>query len=170
MSIVWFFPCRGIQQQPFASYVLPCQTSFCQTAPLLPSVTWQWNVMWYWWDNSTSTAIPATSTSNVVGKHDKIGSITFRVACSTKVEPWIYKIPCKVRTTKSHVLGTSHWWCKISRHFWMQFFSTSVSCHWKTKHMLIYCSTTYATEKCPGKANEETKKSVSTQNLSGLDH
>lgn len=36
--------------------------------------------------------------------------------------------------------------------------------------MLIHCSTTYATEKCPGKANEETKKSVSTQNLSGLDH
>ena len=31
-----------------ASYTLSCQTSFHQTTPLLPSVTWQQNVTEYW--------------------------------------------------------------------------------------------------------------------------
>ena len=35
------FLCRGIQCHPFASYSLPRQMPFCQTAPLLPFVTWQ---------------------------------------------------------------------------------------------------------------------------------
>ena len=34
-------PYGGIQFQPFASYALPCQTHFCQSAPLLPSITQQ---------------------------------------------------------------------------------------------------------------------------------
>ena len=34
----------------------------------------------YWWEGSTSTAIPPTSTSNAMGQHNKIGSITFRAA------------------------------------------------------------------------------------------
>jgi len=50
----------------------------CQTAPLLPSVTWQQNVMEYWWEGSTSTAIQPTSTSDVVCQNNKIGGITFR--------------------------------------------------------------------------------------------
>ena len=53
--------------------------SLCQTASLLPSVTQQQNVMGYWWEGSTSTAKLPT-TSNMVGWHHKIGSITFRVA------------------------------------------------------------------------------------------
>jgi len=34
---------------------------------LLPSVIQQQHVMEYWWEGSTSTAIPPTSTSDVVG-------------------------------------------------------------------------------------------------------
>jgi len=39
-----FFPRGGIQSRAFATYTLP----FCQTASLLPSLTWQ-SVMEYWW-------------------------------------------------------------------------------------------------------------------------
>jgi len=48
----------------FASYVLSCQMLFCQTAPLLPSLTQQQNVMEHWWKGLTSTAIPPTSVSD----------------------------------------------------------------------------------------------------------
>jgi len=34
---------------------------FCQSAPLLPSVTQQQHAMEYWWKGSTCTAIPSTS-------------------------------------------------------------------------------------------------------------
>ena len=40
----------------------------------------QQNIMKYWWGGSASTDIPSTSTSNVVGQHDKTGGITFRAA------------------------------------------------------------------------------------------
>ena len=76
-----FFPYGGVQTQTFATYVFSCQTSLCQTAPLLPSVTQQQNVMGYWQEGSTFTAIPPTSTSDVMGQHHKIGGITFRIAC-----------------------------------------------------------------------------------------
>ena len=52
----------------------------CQTAPLLPSVTWQQNATEYWWEGPASTATPPTSASNVMGQHNKIGGITFRAA------------------------------------------------------------------------------------------
>jgi len=42
-----FFPHRGIQLHTFASYALPCQTPFCQTAPPLSSVAWQQNITEY---------------------------------------------------------------------------------------------------------------------------
>jgi len=77
---VQFFLHKGTQWHPFTSYTLPCQTIFCQTAPLLPSVTQQQHIMEYWWEVSTSTAIPPTSTSDVVGQHHNIGGITFRAA------------------------------------------------------------------------------------------
>ena len=51
--------------------------SFCQTAPLLPSVTQQQHVMEERQEGLTSTAMPATSTSDVMGQHNKIGGITF---------------------------------------------------------------------------------------------
>jgi len=36
--------------------------------------------MGYWWEGSTSTAIPPTSISGALGQHNKIGGITFRTA------------------------------------------------------------------------------------------
>ena len=74
------FPHGGIQWHTFASYAHPYQTPFCQTAPLLPSVTWQQNVMGYWWEGSAPTPTPQISTSDVMGQDNKIGSITFRAA------------------------------------------------------------------------------------------
>ena len=62
----------GIQWHTIASFVLPCQMPFCQTAPLLPSVAQQQHVTEYWWEGSTSIAIPPTSASDVVGQHNKI--------------------------------------------------------------------------------------------------
>jgi len=79
----YLFPHGGIQWHTFASYVLVCQTPLCQTAPLLPSVTQQQNVTGCQWEGSTSTAIPSTSTSDVVSQHDKIGSITLRKALTS---------------------------------------------------------------------------------------
>ena len=76
LSVVPFFPHGGIQWHIFASYTLPCQVPFCQAAPLLPSVTWQQNVMGYWWEGSASTAIPPTSTADVVSQHNERGGIT----------------------------------------------------------------------------------------------
>ena len=51
---------------------------FCQTAPLLPSVTWQENVMKYWQEGSATTAVPPTSTSDIMGLYNKIQGIVFR--------------------------------------------------------------------------------------------
>ena len=55
-----FFLHGGIQFHTFASYSRPCQTALCQTAPLLPSVTWQQNVVESWQEGSTSTATTPT--------------------------------------------------------------------------------------------------------------
>jgi len=78
-----FFPCGGIQCHTFASHAFPCQTSFHQTAPLLPSVTQQQNGMEYWWEGSASTAIPPTSTNDNVDQNQKNMRHYF---CSS---PWI---------------------------------------------------------------------------------
>ena len=53
---------------------------FCQTAPLLPSVTGQQHGMEYWQKGSTSTAIPPTLVSDIVGQHHSIEDINFRAA------------------------------------------------------------------------------------------
>ena len=74
-----FFPHEGIQCHTFAPYALPCQTPFCQTAPPLPSVTWQQNVMTHWWEGSSSAAVP-TSASDVVGQHNNRGGLAFGAA------------------------------------------------------------------------------------------
>ena len=52
----------------------------CQTVPLLPSVTRQQHVMEYWWEGSTSAAVPPTSASNVVGQPINTEGITFGAA------------------------------------------------------------------------------------------
>jgi len=53
---------------------------FCQTAPLLPSVTHPQNVTECWWKHSASTAIPPTAASDVVSQDNRIGGITFGAA------------------------------------------------------------------------------------------
>ena len=63
-----------IHWQILALRALPPQTSFCQTAPLLPSVTWQQHVKGYWQEGWTSTA------SNVMGQHNKIGDVVLGAA------------------------------------------------------------------------------------------
>jgi len=66
----FFFLHRDIWLHTLTTYRLPCQMSFRQTPPLLPSVTWQLNVMEYWWKGSTSSATPPTSTSDIVGQRN----------------------------------------------------------------------------------------------------
>ena len=78
---VHFVPHGGIQLHSFASHALSCQMPFCQTAPLLPSVSWQQNRTLG--EGSTSTAMPPTSISDVVGQHNKIWDITFGAALVT---------------------------------------------------------------------------------------
>jgi len=51
-----------------------------QTAPLLPAVTRQHSVMEYGWEGSAFITITTTSTSDIMGQHNKIGGIIFRVA------------------------------------------------------------------------------------------
>ena len=51
------------------------QILFCQTAPLLSSVTQQQLVMECRWEGSVSTAIPPPSASDVMGQHNKQGGI-----------------------------------------------------------------------------------------------
>ena len=65
------FPYGGIHLYTFASYARPCQTRLCQAAPLLPFVSQQQNMTEHWWEGSTSTAVPPTSTSDTVGQHNK---------------------------------------------------------------------------------------------------
>ena len=81
---VWIpFFLRGIIQcHTFASSALPCQTPFCQTAPLPPSAAQQQNVTQDWWEGSTSTVIPPTSClpSDIVGQQNKTGGITFEAS------------------------------------------------------------------------------------------
>lgn len=64
----------------FASCTLPDQVPFCQTAPWLPSVTQQPNVMGYWWGGSAPISIPPASPFDVVGQHHRTGGITFGAA------------------------------------------------------------------------------------------
>jgi len=54
---------------------------FCQTAPLLPSVTWE---------GPTSTAIPPAFISDVVGHHNKIGCIAFSSPYNTGFSCFLY--------------------------------------------------------------------------------
>ena len=87
-----FFLHGGIQSRTFASYALPCQMPFCQTAPLLPPITWQQHVIRYRLKDSTSTAIPPPSAPDIVGQHNKIGHISFRAALRYKNQQNPFKL------------------------------------------------------------------------------
>ena len=58
----------------------PIRRYSVKSAPLLPSVTWQQHVMEYWWEVSTSTAIPPPSAFDIEGQHHKAEGTTFRAA------------------------------------------------------------------------------------------
>ena len=45
------------------------------------------NVKEYWWEGSTSTAIPLTSTSDIMGQGNKKGGITLGSAC---IYRWVF--------------------------------------------------------------------------------
>jgi len=71
MSIAaFFFPHGGINFHAFAVYALPCQTPFCQTAPLLPSAKEQQNLMKYCQEVLASTFILPISASDVIPTYD----------------------------------------------------------------------------------------------------
>ena len=88
----------GIQWHTSASYALPCQIPFCQTAFLLPSVTRQQHVTGYWQEGSTSTAVPPTSTSDVTGQQNIMGGIISGAALASHLkwivfhQGWIYHL------------------------------------------------------------------------------
>ena len=75
-----FFCMEELNTTPLLHPHFHVSDAFCQTAPLLPSVTRQQNVMGYRWEGSTSIATPPTSASDVVGQHHKIGGIPFGAA------------------------------------------------------------------------------------------
>lgn len=76
VSGVWFFSMEELNCT-LSPYTLPHQILLCQIASLLPFVSWQQNLTETWWKGSTSIDIPPTSMSNILGKYDKIGDITF---------------------------------------------------------------------------------------------
>ena len=75
---VTFFPLGEIWWHLFTSYTLPYQMPFCQTAPLLPPATRQWNLTEYWQEVSGSIAISPTSASNIMDQHKKTGGTIIR--------------------------------------------------------------------------------------------
>lgn len=60
--------------------MLPCQIPICQSAPFLSSVTQQQNGTEYCWKGSATTAVPPTCASDIMGQHNNVGGINFRVA------------------------------------------------------------------------------------------
>jgi len=55
-------------------------STICQNAPLLLSISRQQNVTEYSWEGSTFTAVTPTFISDVMGQYNKVGGITFRAA------------------------------------------------------------------------------------------
>ena len=115
MSVDANFLYGGIQFHTFASYVLPCQMPFCQTAPLLPSVKQEQNVMEYCWEGSAPTPIPPTSASDVVGQHNKLGDITFWSSASLSCAP----APSHLGDPQLDLL--QFYWCLPWAQNWAQF-------------------------------------------------
>jgi len=69
---------EGFSSTPLFHMYFHARYHSVRLPPPLLSVPWQQNVMEYWLECSTSTAIPPTSASDIMGQHNKIGGITFR--------------------------------------------------------------------------------------------
>ena len=101
----------GIQFHIFASYAFPCQTPFCQTAPLRPSTAQWWSVMEYWQEVSTPTTITPTSTSDVIAQNHKLGGI---IAGATLL--FVHSQKTDITTTGIlHLLSSNCTICKIQK-------------------------------------------------------
>ena len=96
----------------FATYPLPCQTPFYQTAPLLPSVTQQQHRTEYWRDGSTSAAVPPTSISDTVANIIKWEALLSEQPSYSNTETYIAVIfqRCCHFTIQTYVLfPLLHW-------------------------------------------------------------
>jgi len=80
-----FFCIEELSDTPLLPAHSPVRHHSVRVPLLLSSITWQQNVMEYWWEGSASTAIPPISASDLVTKHKNIGGITFRAACVLSV-------------------------------------------------------------------------------------
>lgn len=68
---------------------------------------WQENVTKYWWEGSTSSAIPPTAVSDTAGQRNKIEHITFRAALIICV-PFKNAGQCKRQLCPTMLSGTVH--------------------------------------------------------------
>lgn len=66
--------------------MLTCQTPFYLTGPLLSSVAQLQSETEYWWEGSTSSAIPSASSSNIKGQYNIIVGTTFGAAFVQYIE------------------------------------------------------------------------------------
>jgi len=105
MSVSAFCSTWGNSIPPLCSICSSMSAPFCQTAPLLPSVTWQQHAMGYWWEGSTSAAIPPISISDAVGQHHKQEALLLK-------QPWYIYLGdfiCIVKGNSEHKFKSWKW-------------------------------------------------------------
>jgi len=120
---VQYFPHRRIHWHAFTSSTLPHQAPFCQTAPLLPSVTQQQIVRECWWEGLSSTAIPPPFASDIVGQHNKTGDVIFGAALlyiykhshDKQCQIWSLS-PGEVHSLDKHILSHGFFKIAFNRH------------------------------------------------------
>ena len=56
--------------------------------------------MGYWWERSTSIAIPPTSASNIMGQHNEIGGVTFGAAIIYQIKKQLFNKKMKHKMDK----------------------------------------------------------------------
>jgi len=130
-----FFSHGGSRWHTIASCALPCQTLFCQNASLQPSDIQKQTEMEYWQEGSTSTVMPQTSTSNVVGQYHRTGDITFGAAFvheEFQRNLSYCSITKKKKGRKSRLLFSTLWVNNISKisiiHYSLSLICLSASC------------------------------------------
>ena len=124
-----------IQWHIFASYALPCQMPFCQTAPLQPSVTQHQHAMKYWWEGSTSTTIPPTSSSDNVANKIKSDTLASEQSSYTSSSAR-HKIICGNVKMKC-VLGMHHLFTLVTLKLQIQYVFKYAVCKGDYFHIQI---------------------------------
>jgi len=91
-----FFPHGGVRWYIFASFTLPCQTSFCQClSPASCHMVSKCNG----WQGWSSSAIPSTSASHIPCQHNKIRGITSGAALTRGCASFLAKVKDRENTT-----------------------------------------------------------------------